>query len=282
MEWSNRMLRGLVAEGTIRMLAVEVREVAREARRVHGLGPGAARLAAEGAVATALLSAYLKGEERLTLQAQLEQPRAAITGDVGADGAMRLRLTPPDVHGGDDLRGVMLAIKRLGQRELYRGVTEIGGVSLTRALEAHLAQSTQTEVALRLVVDQADDGQVERAVGVLAERLPGGPDHEAPTHEAFRGLAGTIADHDAASLTESLRFGVAGDLIAEVLEERRVFWRCDCSLERVESMLVALGRDELVSMADEDHGAEITCHFCSTAYRVGEDRLRELANLTSR
>ena len=42
-------------------------------------------------------------------------------------------------------------------------------------------------------------------------------------------------------------------------------------------MLVALGPDEIRVMADEDHGAEVTCHFCNRRWTLSEARLRELA-----
>jgi molecular chaperone Hsp33 len=38
-------------------------------------------------------------------------------------------------------------------------------------------------------------------------------------------------------------------------------------------MLISLGESELQDMIDNDHGAEITCHFCNEQFRVSEEEL---------
>ena len=35
-------------------------------------------------------------------------------------------------------------------------------------------------------------------------------------------------------------------------------------------------KEELQAMADEDHGCEMRCHFCNTAYSFTEEELLEL------
>ena len=44
-------------------------------------------------------------------------------------------------------------------------------------------------------------------------------------------------------------------------------------------MLIGLGAPSLREMADEDHGAEVTCHFCMQARQFTEDELRQMAAL---
>ena len=63
----------------------------------------------------------------------------------------------------------------------------------------------------------------------------------------------------------------------ELLEKEYPAFKCDCSKERLERVLISLGREELLSMADADGGAEISCHFCNTQYWFTDDELRRLA-----
>ncbi len=137
-----------LADGSaVRGLIADVSSAAEQTRAAHGLVPDAARITAEGLVAAALMSAYLKGDQRVTLQVQGESPRLAFMADVWADGDMRARLTPPDLRGreGGALDGVLLAIKIDAGTEVYRGVTAIEGTRMEAALVEHLATSSAKE-----------------------------------------------------------------------------------------------------------------------------------------
>ena len=46
--------------------------------------------------------------------------------------------------------------------------------------------------------------------------------------------------------------------------------------ERIERALISTGYDELLSMIEEDHGAEVTCRFCDQVYPFSEEDLRAL------
>ena len=44
----------------------------------------------------------------------------------------------------------------------------------------------------------------------------------------------------------------------------------------MERALVSLGRKDLQSLIDEDHGAELGCHFCHSKYFFSTEELRRL------
>ena len=62
----------------------------------------------------------------------------------------------------------------------------------------------------------------------------------------------------------------------EVLETRYPRYSCDCSRERIERMLITLGAEELEDMINEQHGAQVDCHFCNKRYEFSEEDLRML------
>ena len=39
---------------------------------------------------------------------------------------------------------------------------------------------------------------------------------------------------------------------------------------------MTVGVQELEAMIEEDHGCEMTCHFCNTHYTFSEEELKEL------
>ena len=259
--------RGLVGEGTVRYLAVEARGAAEAVQQAHGLGPDAARAAGEGLVAAVLMSAWIKGDERVTLQLQSEAPTAAFMADVDADGGLRARFSPPDLHlpPGAGLRGLLYAIKADRARELYRGVSPLDGRSIEAALQAHLNASDQVNTLLRIQVE-VEDGRVRRAGGLLLERLPEDPGRPSIDPEAFLARYGGLTTAHLPEVFAEVAFGrLEGQVIAP-LEDRVLRWRCGCGADTARRILRSLGAEELVSIRAELGKAELTCHFCNLAW----------------
>lgn len=269
------LIRALAGGGTVRVVAIEARDAADEARVRHALHPHAARVCAEGMLATALLSAHIKGEERVTLQLQGERPRCAFMGEVDSEGHLRARFTPSDIPDGP-LEGILLAIKSDARQELYRGMTEVRHELLEAAFARHLADSQQADVVLRFGARVDAAGAIELAVGFLVERLPPDPTLPSLTHEEFDTKFGQLRTDDLEDVMTGLMFGKLMGEDIQLLETRDVVWQCRCSREKVEAMLYALGPDDLQAMIGEG-GSEVTCHFCNTVWKVSADRLRELA-----
>ena len=67
-----------------------------------------------------------------------------------------------------------------------------------------------------------------------------------------------------------------------ILSRETVRYQCDCSREKMEKALIALGREELNKIMEEDGGAELTCHFCRTAHRFTRDDLMDLLERATR
>src|SRR5688500_2780396 len=121
------LVRALLADRAVRLVLVEARGPVQHTRELKRLGPDATRLAAETALAAGLASAFVKGEEELTVHVQGTSPTFVAYADVTAGGDVRVRVTPPDLDLPDDgtLSGLLAAIKHHGGRELYRGITAI-------------------------------------------------------------------------------------------------------------------------------------------------------------
>lgn len=263
-------VQGLSHEAGIRLLAIDATEAADEVRRRHGLGPVAARMAAEGLVSGQLLSAYIKGEERVTLQVQAERPRFAITVDVEADGSCRGRFTPAEIPATEGFHGAVLVLKHDAERELYRGVSPIEGLDLEGALQGYLVRSQQAVGLVRIAATVGDDGVVTAALGLLVEKLP------EQDEGLFYQLFGDLATAPLAPVLRGVDAGALWGFPIEVLARRAVQFRCHCSRERSADMLCALGTAELRELLAEQGGAEVTCNFCRDVFRFDAEALGSL------
>ena len=270
--------RGLCSDGRVRFLAVEAKGLGRLIQTYHELNPSALRLAGEAMLSALFMSAYIKGEERITLQLQGESPHCSFIADVDAEGGCRARFTPPKVlyKSGSPVDGLMLAIKADVEKEIYRGITKVDHTTIEQALGDHLRNSTQVDVLLRMAVKVDAEGALKFAGGVLLERLPHSDEHPSMSSEEFKRCFAGMNAHPVEDILVGLAFGKLGDSKVELLENRSLQWRCSCGQARVEEVLYKLGPTELRVIREEDGQAEVNCHFCAVKYLIDGDRLDEL------
>jgi molecular chaperone Hsp33 len=269
----------LGADGAVRVVIAEADEVADALRQAHGLGPRATALAAECTVAAFMLSAYAKGDERLTLQIALEDPAMRYLGEVDPTHRFRGRLSPSDVASDFDpevLTGLLFAAKHDGTREVYRGVTPIAQTSIAGALRGYLRDSAQLHGVFLSAVELSEDGKVTLARGALIERLPPHDDYPSLEPEAFRRRFGGLETGDVGRVLRDMGQGMLQAEKLHILEHKPVFWGCSCSRERVIDTLAGLSPDEILAMAEDDGGASVDCHFCNAHYDITEGELRAL------
>lgn len=271
--------RGLTSDRAVRFLAVEARALSDHIRQIHGLSGDAVRLAAELVVANALMSAWIKGNERITLQMQGQRPRFSFAADVDAEGGVRARFTPGVLPPQGGVDGLLMAIKADAQRELYRGMTELRSESVEQALAKHLGQSDQVDVLVRIEAEVDEEGALRSAAGLVLERLPEERDQPSITNQEFLDQHGSVREQNVADLMVALAFGKISNKSIDLLESRPLHWRCGCSQQRIEAVLFNLGEEQLTQLLHEDGRAEVVCHFCAIPYEVGGPRLAELVAL---
>ncbi|MFN7144505.1 MAG: Hsp33 family molecular chaperone HslO [Myxococcota bacterium] len=270
-----RFVAALACEGRVRVMAVVAVGPAEELRLRHGLSGHAATVAAEGLIASLLLSAHVKGEERLTINVRAERPDFSFLADVNGDGTLRARFTPdrlgPLVGAHTPtFSGILSVLKSLGPRELYKGVAEVKRERFEGALQRYLTSSQQVDGRVRIQAALDADGKIAFAAGLLVERLPDFPAEE------FAAVFDAPLKGDFKALMTQFAFGQLAGGAIEVLGARDVRYQCTCSRDRVVGMLKALGHEEIASLLAEQGQAEVSCHYCNTRYVIDAEGLGDL------
>lgn len=268
----------LCVEPSARILIVDATFVAERARVQHQLTGAMVKYNAQAMIASVLLSNQIKGEERMSVQIQTEDPFIAFTCDVTSQGQIRARIRPIHKNLFSPLTGVLMTMKHNAQRELYRGVTEITEQSIAEALQLHLSNSSQIPAFLHIDVD-SDHSKVHRALGVLVEHLPLGAITSEADKAHFEEVYSGLSQQSMKTLSEQLdRQQLCGKTI-EVVNETPLVWWCTCSQQRTEQILCSLGVSELHSLIEEQGGAQVTCRFCNEEYNVSAKRLEQLIKI---
>ncbi|MCB6983032.1 Hsp33 family molecular chaperone HslO [Peptostreptococcus anaerobius] len=181
-----------------------------------------------------------------------------------------------NVAGAVGHEGTIKVIKDLGMREPYNGEYEMVSGEIAKDFTYYFTVSEQTPSAVALGVLTRSD-EVEQAGGFIVQMMPDA------TEETISILENNISGLE--SVTHMLSKGMTPEDIMEVvmkgldpqiLDYKEIGFECDCSKDRVAKVFVAIGKDQLTDIIEEDHGAEVGCQFCNSKYQFTEEELREI------
>jgi len=270
----------------VRAFVAVTTELVEEARRRHDCYPVAAAALGRTMTAALLLAANLKTDECLTIRIAGDGPCGAVVADAHALGTVRGYVANPHVDlplakgkldvGGAVGRGQLHVTRFTGLKQPFTGTAELVSGEIGEDVANYLLISEQTPSTVALGVLVNPDLTVAAAGGYIVQAMPGADDEVlAAIEQNVAGLPPVSQlisqGDDAAAIIGKIFSGIP----CSVFEPAGLEFYCHCCVDRVESMLVSLGPDELAEMAEEGQ-AEVRCHFCGEAYAIGADRLKEL------
>ena len=71
---------------------------------------------------------------------------------------------------------------------------------------------------------------------------------------------------------------VTGDNNLKVLENVNPEYKCNCSREKCEKGLIAIGKKELENIINEEEKIEIVCNFCNSKQVFTRNELQKIAD----
>ena len=287
---SDYLVKSLAFDGQIRAYAVDATETVSTAQKLHDTWSAASAALGRSLVGTLLLaSASLQGDETMTVKINGNGPVGGIVVDGNANGTVKGYVQNPHVHlplndkhkidvkGAVGTEGFLAVTKDLGLKEPFTGQVPLVSGELGEDFTYYLAKSEQIPSSVGLSVFVNSDNSIETAGGFMIQVMPGAKE------ETISQIEKSLAEIPMVS--EMMRDGkkpedvlneILGAENVKVLDKMPVSYHCDCSRERFLGVLTSLPTDQLQEMADEDHGAEAVCHFCSKKYQFTEDELRKI------
>ena len=180
--------------------------------------------------------------------------------------------------GGAIGKGTLSVIKDMGLKEPYVGQTQLQTGEIAEDLTYYFAASEQVPSAVGLGVLMNKDNTVRQAGGFIIQLMP----------FAEEGVIARLEENLAkvASVTALLEEGnspagmlqiLLNGMDPEITDTSEVFFRCNCSKERIERVLISLGKEELSDMIQEGETIEVNCQFCNKSYSFTVDELKTLA-----
>ena len=273
--------------GQARAILIESTNLVQRAKDIHHLSRTATAALGRTLTMAAIMGSMLKNDsDSITTQIKGGGPIGTILAVAHGDCSVKGYVGNPDVElprvgkklpvgpaVGKD--GKLTVIKDLHLKEPYVGQVNLVSGEIAEDFAMYFTASEQTPSLVSLGVLVSDE-KVESAGGLLIQMLPGASEAAIASIEnsagMFMDISGTMREYHLKDAVQQLLL----HLEPEVLQERAPQYRCDCSRERIERMLVTLGRDELADMIEKQHGAQVDCHFCNRRYEFSEDDLKTI------
>ena len=283
------IVRATAANAQIRAFAITSRETVEHARSAHDLSPVVTAALGRLMTGGVMMGSMLKGEkDMLTLQVGGAGPVHGLTVTADSQGNVKgyadnpQAMMPPNSVGKLDVggvigAGVLTVIKDMGLKEPYSSTIELTTGEIGDDLTYYFAASEQIPSSVALGVLMEKNNTVKQAGGFIIQLMPFTSEEViAKLEEKLTHVSPVTTLLEEGKTPEQILETILGEMGLEITDTLPVQFYCNCSKERVEKVLLSLGKKELQELIDEGQDVELNCHFCNTNYVFSVDELRKI------
>lgn len=299
----SKVLTAMDRSGSFRVYLAVSTDMTETARQIHNTTPLATAALGRVLTGAGLMGLMLKNEsDKLTVQFKGDGPAREILATAYGDGRVKGYISNPNLDlplkadghldvGGALGIGQLTVIKDLGLKEPYIGRISLVSGEIADDLTAYYYISEQQNSSVALGVKIARDCSVLCSGGMIIQMLPDALEASVDALEAMLGeleplttiiervllrSAGMSEEGVLQEVLHEIFGGLPEEFTPELLEFRHMQWQCDCSEERLEQALAAIGKKDLREIIDEDGQAELTCQFCEKKYHFDKEHLERI------
>ena len=285
------LYRAISADGSAFAAVIDAKDIVSEIEKLHKTSAVVTAGLGRLTIAASLMGYMLKGEEdSLTLRLDGSGPAGQLVAVADSRGNVKSYVTNPvveiplnskgklDVSGAVGKDGTLSVVKDLGLREPYVGVIPLVSGEIAEDVADYYAVSEQIPTVCALGVLVNPDLSVKSAGGFLVQLLPFADEKCIDIIEKNVSAMRPVS----ALLDEGVSPKEIADMLLNGLEPNELdtaspVYKCDCSRERTEKVLISIGQKELKTIADEGKDTEVKCHFCGKNYVFTPQEIARLA-----
>ena len=285
------IIHGMLENRSIRFAAISGTELVRTAQKTHHLSRVATAALGRQLLITSISASMMKNAgDTITTVITGNGPSGNLVCVGRNGGLVKGYATEPEVElplradGKLDVRGYVGSVGKLTfirdmrLKEPYVGTCNLISGEIAEDFAQYFTASEQQPSIVYLGVhENANDGYVTGAGGMLIQTMPNCPDeaieHVMAEAPRFQELGGRLANGEPLKQILDDMFAA---LNVEYSDQFVPAFSCDCTRDRLERALLSIGKKELTDILNQDGQAELTCQFCEKKYHFNQQELEAL------
>ena len=285
----DRLYNFLLADGAIRGVIIHATRLVNEMRANHELGILETLVLGRAYLGVGMMSADLKGIDRLSLKIDCSGPIKGLIVETNAFGEVRghlqqvpIPLTKPmedfdlSPFFGDGFLEVTKHLKDAKQPFSGKIVLKYGNLALD--LANYYLVSEQIPTAFNLSIKFDRRGNVTGAGGLFLQAMPqAGDELTADLEHQITHLPSLGEVFTAGQDPESVVQDVFRKHSPQFLANRRIEFMCHCNKDRLRSYLTMLPINDIKDIRENGpFPVEMRCHHCNTVYEFSKTGIQEI------
>lgn len=285
----DRVHKFFLADQTIRGAFINGSRMVNEMRSNFGYGILETFVAGQAYLAAGLLSANLKGNDRLSLEVNCSGPIKGLSVEVNAFGEVRGYLKNQVIPIDKPLEnfdlspfygnGLLKITKYLEDlKQPYTGQTILQHGNLAEDLSYYFFTSEQTPTVFNVSLQFDKDGNVTGAGGLFLQIMPGA------SEESLAELEGMVKRMDSPGAmmaneeeAEKIILSAFEGLAPQILDNYRVEFFCRCTDKTIRNYIKMLPVEDLKEISDNGPFPVVTtCHNCNTRYEFSKEEIESM------
>lgn len=286
-----KLYRAISADGSAFAEVLDAKDIVSEIERIHKTSAVVTAGLGRLSIGASLMGYMLKGkDDSITLRIDADGSTGQLVAVSDSMGNVKSCVNNPvveiplnaqgklDVGGTVGHNGTLSVVKDLGLKEPYVGVVPLVSGEIAEDIASYYATSEQIPTVCSLGVLVSPDLSVKSAGGFLVQLLPFADEKCIDIIEKNIAKIRPVSAMLAEGVTPEEIAGMLLDgLDPDPLDEANPVYKCDCSRERTERVLVSLGKQELSSIASDGKDTAVSCHFCGKEYIFTPEDIKKLA-----
>lgn len=274
----NKIIRTLVFGDEISLMVLDLTQMLADAIQIHSMSVESAKVFGKALTAITYMSCWLKDDSG-EISANIKGNGFGGTICVSGDKALNIRGTmenPKAIANEREIighEGYITVIRDDGYVQPFVGTAPISSGSISRIFEEYYIVSEQLPTYIKTDVLFDNEGKLASSVGLFLQPLPSAS-FEAKAQAVNKALS--IKDMAAEIAEKGVEAWTKENFDVHDVSEISARYKCNCSREYIEGVILSMGKDELYDIVDKEGRVNVHCHYCNTDYNFYREDIDKL------